>query len=145
MISVSLSMPTYFRASAWLYLQDRKVTAAVMTSRAPQTCAQEAGTTLHPSSQPAAPQGTCSQRRAPLLPGWPSWQRSLSGGLHSPSQLQPERQHQRLAAPAQARRSHSTFALPGHLPGAMVPELLPSSNGVLPGEFLATSSSNLSL
>lgn len=35
MISVSLSMPTYFRASAWLYLQDRKVTAAVMTSHAP--------------------------------------------------------------------------------------------------------------
>lgn len=106
--------------------------------RSPQTCAQKAGTTLHPSSQPAAPQGTCNQRRAPLLPGWPSWQRSLSGGLHSPSQLQPERQHQRLAAPAQARRSHSTFALPGHLPGATVPELLPSSNGVLPGELLAT-------
>lgn len=38
MISVSLSMPTYFRASAWLYLQDRKVTAAVMTSHTPHIC-----------------------------------------------------------------------------------------------------------
>lgn len=31
---------------------------------------------------------TCSQRRAPLRSGWPSWQRSQCGGRRSPSSLQ---------------------------------------------------------
>lgn len=68
--------------------------AAAMTSHAPHKPAQRVGSALQPKVP--AGQSTCSQRRAPLLPGWLSWQRYQSGGLRSPSQLQPEMiQHQR--------------------------------------------------
>lgn len=144
MISVSLSMPTYFRASAWLYLQDRKAAAAAVASCTPHKRAHRKRGEPCTRPPPAAPRGTCNQRRAPLPPGWPSWQRSLSGGLHSPLQLQPERRHQRRAAPTQARRSRSTFVLPRHLPtpGATIPELLPGRNGRSPGSSQPPASSD---
>lgn len=122
-MSVSLSMPTYFRASAWLYLQDGEVRAAGMTSRAPHKRAHRKRG-QPPQPEPAAPRGTCSRRRAPRPPGWPSWQRCRSGGLRSPSRLQPERRRQRHAAPAQARGSRSKVCPAWTPPGPH--ELLPS-------------------
>lgn len=140
MISVSLSMPTYFRASAWLYLQDRKVTAAVMTSCAPhKRVHRKQGQPCTPaSSQPLPKVPVIKEKLLSRLDGPLGKDPYPVVSIHHHDCNQRDYVRER-AAPAQAMRSRSTFALPGHqpAPGATVPALLPSRNGALPGELPA--------